>query len=41
MKSAGRETPSARPVIGRVEVFEASGAPSARKAGSISAKAWA
>ena len=31
MKSAGRDTPSARPVIGRVEVLEPSRAPSAQE----------
>ena len=40
MKSAGRETPSASSVIGSVEVFEPSSAPSAR-CGSISAKTCA
>src|SRR6185437_10520359 len=40
MNSSGRETPSARPVIGSVEVFEPSSAPSAR-CGSISAKTCA
>ncbi len=40
MNSSGRDTPSARSVIGSVEVFEPSSAPSAR-CGSISAKTCA